>query len=140
MNVAYYVLIFDHATDALLEHLKMGPEYREKSAASIFVVESHVTYEQEIMEGTSVSVNSRIMGFDAKRLHIFHHMTETGSGITAATNEVMILHMDMTTRRVAPFPEFAQLQMAELLASHNAIEKPKQAGRTIAIPEKKKAS
>ncbi len=136
MNVAYYVLIFDQATDALLDHLNLDADYREKANASVFVVESHVTYDEEVREGVTVSVTTQILGSDAKRLHIFHRMVETGSNVTAATNELMILHMDMSTRRVAPFPAFARQHVDKLMLSHNALGKPKQAGRKIAMPPK----
>jgi len=48
MNVAYYVLVFDHSTDALLESLGLGEAYRQGENKSFFVVESHVTYENEV--------------------------------------------------------------------------------------------
>jgi len=137
MNVAFYVLIFDHATDAFLDFLKLDANHREKTGGSVFVVESHVTYDQEVMEGVSVSVTTQVLGADAKRLHLFHRMFETGSDLVAATNELMILHVDLNTRRVAPFPEIAQNRMTELVDLHKSLGKPLQSGRTIALPDKK---
>ena len=40
MNVAYYVLAFDHATDAFLDYLGMGQAYRDEQNCSAFVVET----------------------------------------------------------------------------------------------------
>jgi acyl-CoA thioester hydrolase len=137
MNVAYYVLIFDHATDALQDYLNIGTDYREQTGGSVFVVESHLTYDQEVMEGINVSVTTQIIGSDPKRLHIFHRMTETGSDETVATNELMILHVDLNTRRVAPFPEEVQAEITELAERHKILGKPKQSGNTIEIPQKK---
>jgi acyl-CoA thioester hydrolase len=137
MNVAYYVLIFDQATEGLLDHLKLDAVYREETNASVFVVESHVTYDREVLEGASVSITTQILGSDPKRLHVFHRMVETGSDDTVATNELMILHMDMSARRVAPFPDFAQAHLSELVKSHNCLVKPIQAGRAIAMPERR---
>ena len=51
MNVAYYVLIFDHATDVLMNHISLDQEHRNATGGSMFVVESHIVYEQEVMEG-----------------------------------------------------------------------------------------
>lgn len=136
MNVAYYVLIFDQATEGLLDHLKLDAAYREKENASVFVVESHVTYDREVLEGANVSITTQILGSDPKRLHVFHRMFETGSDDTVATNELMILHMDMSERRVAPFPDFAQSALGELEKLHNALGKPKQAGRSISMPNR----
>jgi len=137
MNVAFYVLIFDHATDAIQDFLDLGAAYREQTGGSVFVVESHVTYDQEVMEGASVSVTTQVLGADSKRLHLFHRMFETDSTIPVATNELMILHVDLNTRRVAPFPEIAQNRMTELVNSHKNLGKPQQSGRTITLSDKK---
>ena len=51
MNVAYYVLVFDHATDAVFDRLDLGEAYRETTGCSLFVAEAHVTYEQEVSAG-----------------------------------------------------------------------------------------
>jgi len=135
MNVAYYVLIFDHATDALLDFLKLDAAYREHMGGSVFVVESHLTYEREVMGGVAVSVTTQILGSDAKRLHLFHRMFETGSEQIVATNELMILHMNMNTRRVAPFPEFAATRINDVLIGHKNLAKPQQSSRIITIPD-----
>ncbi len=137
MNVAFYVLIFDHATDALQEYLGLGTAYREETGGSVFVVNSHVTYDQEVTEGARVLVTTQIMGSDLKRLHIFHRMHETGSDVIAATNELMILHVDLNTRRVAPFPDVVQSRISELLTLHKSLAKPQQSGHIIEIPVKK---
>ncbi|MEM7653146.1 MAG: thioesterase family protein, partial [Pseudomonadota bacterium] len=48
MNVAYYVLAFDHATDAFLQHFELGEKHVERLGVSTFVVEAHVNYLQEV--------------------------------------------------------------------------------------------
>ncbi len=75
MNVAFYVLIFDHATDAVLDRLDIGADYRRRSNCSIFVAEAHVTYEREVREGQEVSVASRLADFEGSRMIIYHEMT-----------------------------------------------------------------
>ncbi len=80
MNVAYYVLVFDHGTDALLDLLDMGDDYRKKTNSSDFVVESHISYMREVVEGDSLQIATLLMGFDEKRMHLFHHMYHRNSG------------------------------------------------------------
>ena len=41
MNLAYYVLVFDLATDALYKALDIGDGYREASGNSCFTAETH---------------------------------------------------------------------------------------------------
>src|SRR5215471_14022248 len=94
MNVAYYVLAFDHATDQLFDQLGIGEAYRRATNDSLFALEAHVTYERELKEGDAFAIESRLIDADRKRLHIFHHMIKSASGETAATMEVMALHVD----------------------------------------------
>ena len=51
MNVAYYVLAFDHAVDRFLELLNLGPAYRERTGCTTYALEAHVHYLQEVKEG-----------------------------------------------------------------------------------------
>jgi acyl-CoA thioester hydrolase len=138
MNVAYYVLVFDHATDDLLDHIGLDAAYRDAHGGSVFVVEAHVTYENEVMEGDEVAVSTQILDADAKRMHVFHRMHKPGDpdGTTIATNELMILHMDMAERRSAAMPDAIQKRLTDLRTRHAALPHPPQAGRTIGIRRK----
>ncbi|MEL0113126.1 MAG: thioesterase family protein, partial [Rickettsiales bacterium] len=48
MNVAFYVLAFDHATDAMLEYLRLTHDYKTKANTTTFVADMNVTYVQEV--------------------------------------------------------------------------------------------
>ena len=144
MNVAYYVMVFDHATDVFLSTAGIGKDYREATDNSVFVVEAHVTYEDEVHAGEELGVTTRLLGHDAKRLHIFHHMYRLdengGLGGLAATNELMILHVDMKTRRASPLPEAAVKRIEALAKAQSALPRPVQAGRSIGFKAKPSAA
>ena len=58
MNVAYYVLIFDtYAAEKLMTDLKMGEHSAKTTGKSTMVVESNITYNQEVKEGDEVDIN-----------------------------------------------------------------------------------
>lgn len=133
MNVAYYVLVFDHATDALLDHIGLDDAHRAETGNSVFVAEAHVTYEIEVMEGDRLRVTTQVLDSDAKRMHVFHRMYVDGSAEVAATNELMILAVDLTARRVAPLAETVGANLAKLTAAHAGLAVPAQAGRRIGI-------
>jgi acyl-CoA thioester hydrolase len=137
MNVAYYVLAFDHATDAFLDHVRLGEAYREETGGSVFVVEMHVTYEREVMQGTAFEITTQVLAAEGKRLHLFHRMYETGSDRIAASNEVMILHVDLATRRTAPFPEDRRATLDAMRDAHAVLPWPPQAGRAVGQPPAK---
>lgn len=136
MNVAYYVLVFDHATDVFLNSIGMNIALRESTGSSVFVAEAHVTYEDEVMEGDIVDVSSQIIGSDEKRLHLFHRMYRRSDGALAATNELMILHVNLNTRRVGPFPDPVLLQLQDIWTAHEEFSRPDQLGRVMGIPNK----
>ena len=59
MNVAYYVLIFDqYGSEELMTLFKMGEESAKNTKKSTMVVESHITYNQEVQEGDEVEVKT----------------------------------------------------------------------------------
>ncbi|MCA8909329.1 MAG: acyl-CoA thioesterase, partial [Rhodospirillaceae bacterium] len=68
LNVAYYVLIFDMAGVALFDHLGMGEAYSRETGGSWVVLESHITYDREVMPSDVVTVETRLIDHDAKRL------------------------------------------------------------------------
>ncbi len=120
MNVAYYVLAFDHATDALFDLIDVGEGYRQRHDASMFAVEAHIRYEREIAEGDPMAFASTVIAADEKRIHFAHEMFHGTAGWRAATLEQLALHIDMSTRRVAPFPEKARTLIADIAAAHQA--------------------
>ena len=143
MNVAYYVLVFDHATEVLLDYAGLDKGYRARTGHSVFVIEAHVTHEGEVMAGDRVSVATRVLDHDAKRLHVFHHMyrRENGGGtdvnVLAATNELMILHVDLSTRRSVPMPESVRRRIRALAEAQSALPRPSQAGRAVGLKSKR---
>jgi acyl-CoA thioester hydrolase len=136
MNVGYYSVAFDKASDALLDFLELGEAYRYETGASMFIVESHVTYDREVSEGDPLKFETRILDADEKRLHMFHAMYHEEDGYLAATTELMGLHVDLTERRAKPFPDAVQRQIGTLLENHRRLAKPEQCGRVIGIRRK----
>ena len=133
MNVAYYVLVFDHATDTFLDEIGLDTAYREATGNSVFVAEAHLTYEKEIMDGDNLRITTQVLDSDAKRMHIFHRMYTNGSDEVAATNELMILGIDLASRRVAPMADLVAANLSALQNAHAALPHPYQAGRSIGI-------
>jgi acyl-CoA thioester hydrolase len=132
MNLAYYVLVFDYATDELLNYIGLTEAFRSAHEASTFSAEIHVNYLMELKVGDEVYVTTQLLGFDEKRIHYFHRMHHR-DGWPAATNELLSLYMDMKARKVAPMPEEIRQNLAALRERQSQLEKPEQAGRVISI-------
>lgn len=131
MNVAYYVLVFDHATDVLFEAVGVGQDYLNRSNCSVFVVESHIRYQREVTEGDPLQVTTRLLGADDKRMHYHHTMSHAEDGFVAATTELLALHVDLTERRAVPFPPEIGRALTTALTAHDSLPWPEDAGRGI---------
>ena len=134
MNVAYYVLVFDRATDAFLDFLGLDEALRDAAGSSTFSVEAHITYQREVVEGDPLRFTTQLLGYDAKRIHYLHRMYHAEDGFLASTVEWMTLHVDLGSRKVGPMPPQILSRLADLMASHGELPWPEEAGRVIRRP------
>jgi len=133
MNVAYYILVFDQGVDALWDRFGISGDYVESLNNSTFAVESHVTWQREIAVAEPYAVTSQILAYDEKRLHQFMRMYHAEQGYLSATAEWMNLHVDLDTRRVAPWPDEILRRIADFAAAQGETPWPAEAGRTMHI-------
>jgi acyl-CoA thioester hydrolase len=133
MNMGYYVVVFDLATDAFLAWLGLDATHRRTRAVTTFCLEAHVTYHREVRAGDPLRFTTRLLGHDAKRLHYFHEMRHARDGYLAATNELMSLHVSEATRRGAPMADAVRARLAEVQRAHDALPRPPQVGRVIGL-------
>jgi len=133
MNVAYYLLAFDQAVDALWERFGLTEDYIRTHSSSTIAVESHVTWQREIVEGESFLVTSQILAYDEKRIHQFQRMYHADEGFLAATCEWMNLHFDTGTRRVAPWPDEIRARIATFADDQGKPDWPQEAGRQMQV-------
>jgi len=133
MNVGYYGVVFDLATDAWLAHLGLDDAHRRAERITTFTLEAHLTYQREVLEGEALRFTTQLLGFDAKRIHYLHRMVRDADGALAATNELLSLHVSETTRRGAPMHERVLARIAEIGAEHGRLPVPAEAGRVIGL-------
>lgn len=134
MNMAYYVLAFDHATDAFFDWLGLGEAHVLRSGGTTFTAEAHVSYAREVAADAPLGFTTQLLGYDQKRMHYFHHMNHGDEGFLAATNELLSLHVDLATRRVAPMPSEILTRLSEVMEAHADLPTPEAAGRVIRLP------
>lgn len=134
MNEAYYVVVFSEATDAFMDYAGQDAAYRERTGHTIYTLESHIVYLLEVGEGETVRVETQLLGLDAKRYRLFHHMYNDQTGDLLATGEHMLMNVDMNGPKSAPFGDDLAARLAAIREAHDGLEVPKQAGRSIALP------
>ena len=136
MNVAYYVLAFDYATDAFMHHIGLSREYKESVNSTTFALDMNVSYKREVLEGDPLRFTTQLIDVDEKRLHFFHQMFHATEGYLSATNEVLSVHVDLDTRRIAPMPDALGQRVGAVWDQHRVLPKPDAVGRTMGIRRK----
>ncbi|WP_258935334.1 thioesterase family protein [Nesterenkonia pannonica] len=111
LSEAYYVLVFGFATDQAMEVLGMDAAYRQREGASLYTVEAHVRYLQEVPQGAGVAVRTAIVGTGDRKLHLAHEMHDD-SGRLVATEEMLGVHVGGEPAGAQPFPSEVRKRMA----------------------------
>lgn len=137
LNVAYYSVLFDRAIDELYVPLGLGPDYLKATHHSTMVVECHLRYLREVHLEAPLRITAQLVGFDAKRFHVYQEMLHAEEGWVSATCETMTVHVDMAAKKVAPFPGRIMAALEGVRRAHAALPAPAAVGRKIAMPAAK---
>ena len=102
MNVSYYLLMFDkYGADSLNNIFKMGEHSAKTTKKSTMIVESHITYNQELQLDDEVDINCVYFDHDKKRLQYKMEMIHKEKKYLASTIEVLALYVDLNERKVS---------------------------------------
>ncbi|MBS7545153.1 thioesterase family protein [Ancylobacter oerskovii] len=134
LNTAYYSLLFDRAVDEAVFLVGLGPHRAETRSSSFFTVESHQRFLRELRAGHEVRVTLRLVNYDEKRMHLFQEMHHAREGWTAATCELVAVHVEAGSRRPSPFPDEVLERLALMRAAHGALPLPEGLGRPVNMP------
>jgi carnitine 3-dehydrogenase len=103
------------------------------AGGSYFTVETHLSHLRQLEAGDRVRVDTQVLGWDDKRLHVFHVLRRVGEDEPLATAEQMFLHVDTEVGRAAPVREPVRARVAALAQAHAALPRPERAGRRIGL-------
>jgi acyl-CoA thioesterase FadM len=131
MTEGYYGVAFGNASDAFIEYMGMGAAYRLRTGSTIYTVEAHTSFLREVKVGSTLRFTTQLLGYDARRMQVFHQMYQATEGYLAAAFETMMLHVNQATMQVAPFPPDVLAQFAAVYEVHKELERPSQVGRAI---------
>lgn len=133
LNDGYYMVVFSEASTALMAMIGLDDAGRKATGHSMFTLESHINYLQEVKQDKAIEVYTQILGSDAKRLQIYQSMVLAGTETLLAANEQMLLNIDMSGPKAAPFAPTVMAKVQMLTVAHRSLPRPKYAGRTIAL-------
>ncbi len=135
MNVAYYVLAFDTAIDAVWEKIGITRDYINVSNSSTFAVESHITWQRELAVNAPYIITAQLLAYDEKRIHQFLRMYHADEHFLAATSEWLNLHIDLDVRKVAPWPDSIRAKIGVFAEGQGELEWPGEVGQRMSVPK-----
>ena len=124
MNVMWYTHLFGRAFGGLFNLIGFTHEFMEVNQSGSFALEAHIRYFSEVHVDHSIRIHTRLLGQSEKRIHLMHFMWNESKHDLAATFEVVSAHIDMTQRRMSPFPKVIAARLAQILSEHEALEWP----------------
>lgn len=136
VNVAFYVKLFDEGLDILFERIGLSRTYVETRRMSFFALEAHVRYLREISLADRVRMRLRILDLDPKRIHYWMELVHAEEGWLSATMESISIHVDMGSRRPAPFPDDIMERLTDWHGADATRPRPEGVGHVIGIRRK----
>jgi acyl-CoA thioester hydrolase len=102
---AYYCVVVSYAIDDVMDHLGLDAPYRERTRCTLYTVELHMHYLQEIKSTDVLEVKTSVLDADRKRLHAACDFRCPRIEGPAASAELMLLHVQQGEKpSVVPFP------------------------------------
>jgi acyl-CoA thioester hydrolase len=124
LNVAYYVLLMDRATDGFFDLLGLDQDYIRRTKRSTFALDMRIAYRRELMKEAPVRCLSQLHGHDEKRLWVVQYLLHGVEGWIAAVSEWIFLHVDLGARRGVPFAPELKERIAALYERHRMLPRP----------------
>lgn len=103
MNVAWYVHLFDRGIWAFFARHGLDERYLEGAERGMFAVEENLRYLSELREAEPLEVYTGVLEVKPKTLRLLQYMVDREKQKVAAVREVVAAHIDLKTRRSAPF-------------------------------------
>lgn len=132
MNVGYYNVVFDVAAEPFFEFLGLTQAFRRRHGSTTFALECHLNFLREVNEGDALRFETRLLDFDAKRIHFYQEMFRAGEDRPAASCESLSAHVNITTRKTAAMPQELADRLAAIKQAHAVLERPWQIGHVMA--------
>lgn len=112
MNVAFYAQLFDRAVWRRFGELGLDAAYLERERRGMFALEENTRYLVELRQGERLSVHTALVEVREKTLRFLQYLDNRDKQELAATQEIVVAHIDLTTRRTTPIPSELRARLA----------------------------
>jgi len=115
LNVRHYTGIASEGLDESLVDLGIPPNW-PASGHACFSAEHHLTYLAELRTGGRMSARVRLLGRSERAAHALVYLLDDTHAQLSFVMEEVFLHIDMETRRTAPWPDDVAAALDERIA------------------------
>ena len=131
MTESRYLQAFADATDRFMAIIGCDAEYI-KSGGSYFTAETHIRHIDEVHAGALITIRTRVVLGEGKKMHLFHEMLEGDRML--ATGEHFLLHVSLETRKPTPPAAHIEAALVRFAEGHAGLAAPEGIGRAIGAP------
>ncbi len=121
VNVQYYLHLVERGLGEVFQQVGMGEVYADADVFGNFALEQHIRYFAEILVDEDVAVHIRLVELNAKRAYFMGFLVNDSREQLAATVELVMMNVDIKSRRGAPFPAEAFTQLEAMLNRHASL-------------------
>ncbi len=121
---AYYGLVASFAVDEVMDHLGIDAPYRGRTHCTLYTLELHLHYLHEVKRSDDLTVTTRVLDFDRKRMQVGCRFGCSRVEGAVATAEMMLLHVHQGDKPAStPFPDDIVVKL-EALRTASASREP----------------
>ena len=117
LNVRHYIGIASEGLDESLVSIGI-PFNRPMQGHACFSAEHHCTFLHELRTGDRMSARVRLLGRSERAAHTLVYLLDDTHERLSYVMEEIFLHIDMETRRTAPWPAEVAAALDERIAKH----------------------
>ena len=113
---------FDAMIDSInkwFDLVDLGENYMSAEGKSMFTAQSHWNYIRELKLGDPLKVTMQLLDADSNKIRYFSQLFHAEQNYLAATAELLVIHVDMETRKVSKFSE-EKLTQLKARCDHDA--------------------
>ncbi len=120
---AFYGLVASYAIDDVMDHLGLDAAYRARTHCTLYTLEMHLHYLHEVKSSDDLGVESLVLDFDRKRLHIGCRFICSRVPGAVAVAEMMLMHVHQGVKPAgAAFPDEVSAKLQALKLAPAALE------------------
>lgn len=121
-----YLQVFGESSDAL--YAGIGVDFAHASRGAYYTLETHIWHRAECRPGTPLRSETEILGYDEKRLHLWHRLFDD-TGRLAGCGEHLSIHV--RDSRAEPAPAAMIERIARIFEAQRELPLPEEAGRVL---------